>query len=309
MNKLVSLVQHLFGQNQSLNDTSPLSGPLEISDAPCPSYHSILDPLHFQHSLMVSIQVHFLRILLNAFPISSYLPFPNLSRVPLTHFLEALPCFFNKIGYVSTRFFKCSLSTIGFFFDCATFDLAAEDLELLQSLAKFFKSDVSLLYLRVHRPMYEVNLRTFSSVILGMSLNLKYRDFDFLMSSSDLYLPFLRFLHLYVDELSDSYTTGDECMSVLSESLKANSTIIELNLRSISIGNESVNALIEIITVNSTITKIDLSGNSLGGESLLLLAKALKSNFTINLIDLRDNCFVSDSEQLISESLRDRIEF
>ena len=69
-------------------------------------------------------------------------------------------------------------------------------------------------------------------------------------------------------------------MISLSDSLKSNSTLTELNLYQSSIGDSGARALSDSLKSNSTLTKLDLYENSIGDEPL---ANKIRESIAINL--------------------------
>ncbi|KAF9933676.1 hypothetical protein BGZ67_004171 [Mortierella alpina] len=82
---------------------------------------------------------------------------------------------------------------------------------------------------------------------------------------------------------------GKEKITDLAETLKTNSTLTTLDLRSNAIGDSGAKALGEALKTNSTLTTLDLTNNSIGDDGAKALGKALKTNSTLATLDLRGN--------------------
>ncbi|KAF9536888.1 hypothetical protein EC957_009435 [Mortierella hygrophila] len=79
---------------------------------------------------------------------------------------------------------------------------------------------------------------------------------------------------------------GDNGAVALPEALKANSALTTLNLGANSIGSDGAVALAEALKTNSTLTALDLYSNSIGDKGAVALSEALKANSTLTALDL-----------------------
>lgn len=79
---------------------------------------------------------------------------------------------------------------------------------------------------------------------------------------------------------------GDFGAEYIAESLKANSTLSELCLRTNNIGDEGVVKLAEALKLNKTLTKLDLSYNNIGDIGAQSIIDALRENKTLIAIDI-----------------------
>jgi len=70
---------------------------------------------------------------------------------------------------------------------------------------------------------------------------------------------------------------GDEGAKVIGESLKLNSTLTKLNLKSNEIGYEGAKVIFESLSLNSTLTQLDLYYEQFGDE-LDNISSLLKRN-------------------------------
>ncbi|KAG9064010.1 hypothetical protein KI688_004124 [Linnemannia hyalina] len=99
-------------------------------------------------------------------------------------------------------------------------------------------------------------------------------------------------------------TFGKKEFGILVESLKTNSTLTILSLRSNSIGDNGAQALSEALKTNSTLTALDLWGNSIEGYGAQALSEALKTNSTLTTLTLQHNSIGSNGAQALSEALK-----
>ncbi|KAJ3423717.1 leucine rich repeat family protein [Anaeramoeba flamelloides] len=75
-------------------------------------------------------------------------------------------------------------------------------------------------------------------------------------------------------------------MESLSEALKVNQTLIQLNLSENQIGNEGMDSLSHALILNQTLISLDLSGYLFGSKGIKSLSHALKYNQTLTKLDL-----------------------
>ena len=110
----------------------------------------------------------------------------------------------------------------------------------------------------------------------------------FFRSSSCSISTFISIIAIIIYLYSNSI--GNEGAIAISESLKLNHSIININLDDNNIGNEGVIAISEALKHNHTITEIDLSENyNIGNEGAIAISEGLKHNHTITNINLGSN--------------------
>ncbi|KAG0378852.1 hypothetical protein BGX24_002642, partial [Mortierella sp. AD032] len=98
--------------------------------------------------------------------------------------------------------------------------------------------------------------------------------------------------------------TGKKEIEMLAETLKTNSTLTTLNLRSNSIGEYGAMALAEALKTNSALTTLELIGNSIGGNGAVALAEALKTNSTLTTLELIGNSIEENGAVALAEALK-----
>ena len=81
---------------------------------------------------------------------------------------------------------------------------------------------------------------------------------------------------------------GDDGAGHLSEALKKNSTLKDLN-RASYIGAEGAKHFSEALKMNSTLKELQLSANNIRPSGAMHLSEALKKNSTLQTLDLNDN--------------------
>ncbi|KAF9431949.1 hypothetical protein BGZ76_011486 [Entomortierella beljakovae] len=86
--------------------------------------------------------------------------------------------------------------------------------------------------------------------------------------------------------------------------LKTNTTLTSLNLRTNSIGNEGTLALSEALKTNTALTTLDLQGNLIGNEGALALSGALKTNTTLTTLNLQGSMIRREGAIALSEALK-----
>ncbi|KAL0239497.1 hypothetical protein GEMRC1_009605 [Eukaryota sp. GEM-RC1] len=275
--------------------------------------HRLLQPIRLQFSLLVLVNSHFLNRIFK-FSLEEDLWDPHL---PFLLLIKKLPFFFEKLGYVSQRFFDSTYPSLQVLLETHTFPIASEQLSQLLSLASFFGANVRSLFLHVDRCFDPEALFSSRHVISGLKLNIELTsDFNFLNFSSPFFFPQLKRLDLFVGQDSDFDTDSDHQIIVLSESLLFNTTITDINLSRNFIGPkgavalelagveaEGAIALAEALKVNCSITKIKLRSNSIGSKGGIAIANSLKMNSTVTEISLNHNsiddvCMIALAEML-----------
>jgi len=82
---------------------------------------------------------------------------------------------------------------------------------------------------------------------------------------------------------------GDKGVEILSEGLKVNTSLTELDLRTNGISFRGVHDLCDVLSCNRTITKLDLSLNNFGSQVGRKLGEFLVNNRTLQKLNLRGN--------------------
>ncbi|KAJ3429688.1 leucine rich repeat family protein [Anaeramoeba flamelloides] len=98
-------------------------------------------------------------------------------------------------------------------------------------------------------------------------------------------------------------------MQPLSEALKVNQTLTNLNLECSWIDDEGMQALSESLKVNQTLTDLKLSDNPIENEGMNSLSEALKINRTLTQLDLSKNPMnydelEKDQEKIVEEFIQ-----
>ncbi|KAL0238155.1 hypothetical protein GEMRC1_012628 [Eukaryota sp. GEM-RC1] len=273
------------------------------------SYHSVTEsyqdvPLYasinFPESILVQICNHMTGIGLKR----SYGDYYDLQSMRLKLF-----CLFQKVGFVSLHFFKTTHISNKVFIESNSFYVHDTDLAQLLSFVSFFNAEVQSIFLNITSSDFE-HLPFRSNVVTGLRLNKNYlhylNNFNFLNSMSHSSFSCLKFLDCSHNSIYSGIEESNvvENILALAQTLKFNSTIIELNLCGNLFGDEGVTALAEALKINSSITNIDLSTNSIGPIGAVALADVLKVNSTITQIDLSNNFLEDEGAMALSEALK-----
>ncbi|KAL0238463.1 hypothetical protein GEMRC1_012936 [Eukaryota sp. GEM-RC1] len=260
-----------------------------------------------QQSILSLISLHLLKRLLNcSLDIYHYDPLTSLLRLK-----QELPTLFEKVGYVSQRFFDSTFAAMKFFFESNRFPITPQDLPIHYSLASLFKAEVESFYVWEKNSLNLIELAPYCNSIIGVTCGAKKDDdLDFLNCSSTFYFSRLKELDLCLDNVSlctklsevlkinSTLTTlslarnsvGDKGVVALAEGLKVNSTITDINFEVIPcseqfdfemISIQGAKALAEVLKVNSTISRLGLSLNAINDEAAIILANALKRNSSL----------------------------
>jgi len=89
----------------------------------------------------------------------------------------------------------------------------------------------------------------------------------------------------------------------LSEALKINRTVRELNLVGNNIGSEGAGALLEALKNNNTVTTLDLEGNNIGENNLQEIENLLERNRKMKDVYSGKNTNTDDIKMTLSFSL------
>ncbi|KAL0239625.1 hypothetical protein GEMRC1_009733 [Eukaryota sp. GEM-RC1] len=267
-----------------------------------PSLISSSNRLHFQQSLLILIQSHFLKRLLT---------FPDQKddrecHPPLSRLIKRLYSFFEKVGFVSQHFFESSFSAVKAFLETSTLEMNFDDLVLLSSITSFFKVDPLSVVLHVFWSFEAADLRQFtfsiSHVIISSGLKPYFAEFDESESecpfehscyanlhkifdkSSAFFLPRIRRLDIEICGAENSSST----FSAFCNFLLDNTTVVHLTVQIVSITTPQVHSLSEVFSSNNTLRTVTLSfaGDRLKDAKTLLLISALSNSSNITKIDL-----------------------
>ncbi|KAL0235834.1 hypothetical protein GEMRC1_002416 [Eukaryota sp. GEM-RC1] len=237
-------------------------------------------PMYFQQSLLVNIITNMLRILMKS-----------------THFLDErcfyfgglrklLPCFLQKVAYVSQRFFESTLISVKVLLQTYTPSVDDDDVmtefHQLFAFASFFNAEVNSVFLCLG--LYrEPDFSKYSHLITGLRLKRNTPHFDFLKPSSLLYLPRVRSL------LYSYFSVNHQCFIAFAGALAVNDTITAIDLEYASLGNRGAITLASALKSNTTVTKIMLLANRITSKGALALSEALSVNVALTNIDLSSN--------------------
>jgi NLR family CARD domain-containing protein 3 len=91
---------------------------------------------------------------------------------------------------------------------------------------------------------------------------------------------------------------------LLAEALKANTSLLELELGSNGAGAEGAVLLADALKHNSALERLDLSANGVGIGGAVLLAEAFKVNFTLTALELGANGVGAKGARMLAEVLK-----
>lgn len=86
-----------------------------------------------------------------------------------------------------------------------------------------------------------------------------------------------------------NYKMGPLGTEALSDALKVNKSLTNLDLRSNQIGASGAKALSDALEINTTLTKLDLTCNGVGTSEIRFLSKAIKINSSLTTLNLSCN--------------------
>ncbi|KAL0229422.1 hypothetical protein GEMRC1_014039 [Eukaryota sp. GEM-RC1] len=243
-----------------------------------------------QHSLLVSINIHLLRLLL--------IPYISVTygySCPLNSFKGKLTTFINKVGYVSDRFFNSAFVAVTVFLETNTFSIEPKHLSSLFSISSLFGAEVQSVFLQVNGEFTIDHFLVYSQIISGLEITVRNRnDLQFLNHSTN-YFPILKQLHVSVHP---------SISMALFKMLKVNSTVTSVNLRDNYIGDEGVRTLADALKVNTAVLRVNLWDNIVDVEGATALAEALKVNSTVTTVDLSSNCIGDEGARALAEALK-----
>ncbi|KAL0251961.1 hypothetical protein GEMRC1_001173 [Eukaryota sp. GEM-RC1] len=139
--------------------------------------------IHVEQSLLVHINSHLLRVL---FKYSLCVDYDVPDR-PFRRLREELPVFFEKIAYVSQRFFESALYSVKHFFQSNTLPIVSNDLLLLTLFSSLFKADTSSILFHITDSTEVEDIIGHSQIVSGL---------NFIVSMDDYFLTKFTFTRL-----------------------------------------------------------------------------------------------------------------
>ncbi|KAL0240902.1 hypothetical protein GEMRC1_006138 [Eukaryota sp. GEM-RC1] len=91
---------------------------------------------------------------------------------------------------------------------------------------------------------------------------------------------------------------------LLSEALKVNSSVSDINLGCNSVGDQGAMALAETLKVNSSLNTVNLWSNSIGDEGAIAMAEALKTNCSLSDLNLGANLIGEPGARALLDALK-----
>ena len=79
-------------------------------------------------------------------------------------------------------------------------------------------------------------------------------------------------------------------IEALSDCLKMNNLLVELNLSNIGIKDEGAEKLAEVIKENTTLQNLDISCNTIYSDGIKAISECLKANKTLRKLNISENC-------------------
>ncbi|KAL0246355.1 hypothetical protein GEMRC1_007567 [Eukaryota sp. GEM-RC1] len=257
----------------------------------------MLSPLHsLQQSLLVLLSSNLLRKLFKSHLSIDY----DDPRCSLRCLLRHFPSCFEKVGYVSKRFFESTFLAAHLFFESNTFPVVSRDIPLLSSIAALFAANIRSIFLIDGRKFKVEDLSYSFSSISGLSLRLHHDctiQFDFMIHSCPLHLLHLKKVDVLVYPMAS--------LSFFSKALSLNHTIRELNVYFYYFSFADSTAFEEVFSSNTTLTNVTISysplfpSDRLVDDEFRLLCIALEKSTVIELVDF-SGFSVADSNNLIS---------
>ena len=101
-------------------------------------------------------------------------------------------------------------------------------------------------------------------------------------------------------DLQHSVNFDDDCVTVLSEELKVNCSLIILDLGDCNISSKGVLTIAEMLQVNNTLQWIGLAGNKFSADDLIQVLMIIKNNTTLVMMAV-------DNELLLQEQVKKQL--
>jgi len=102
----------------------------------------------------------------------------------------------------------------------------------------------------------------------------------------------------------DENQINDQCVEYLCEAIEINNTIQKINLEHNKISDKGIKYLYKILQVNNAIQELNLGSNGIGDEGVEHLCKALEINNTVTKINLNYNLISSKGGRYLVELLK-----
>ena len=96
----------------------------------------------------------------------------------------------------------------------------------------------------------------------------------------------------------------DHLVMCLSECLKEDDTLQELNMSCNKITSEEAKMIGEAIKVNKTLKKLDIHGNSISDDGAAAISDGLKCNISLQELDMSVNKITSEGANMIGEAIK-----
>ena len=106
------------------------------------------------------------------------------------------------------------------------------------------------------------------------------------------------------DVWSFNVYNADHLVMCLSECLKEDDTLQELNISNSKITSEGANMIAEAIKVNKILKKLDIRGNSISDDGAAAISNGLKCNISLQELDMSFNKITSKGAKLIAEAIK-----
>ena len=97
---------------------------------------------------------------------------------------------------------------------------------------------------------------------------------------------------------------ADHLVMCLSECLKEDYTLQELNMSINKITNEGAKMIGEAIKVNKTLQKLDISGNSISDDVSSAISDGVKCNISLQELDMSSNKVTNEGAKMIGEAIK-----
>ena len=97
---------------------------------------------------------------------------------------------------------------------------------------------------------------------------------------------------------------SDDGAIVISESLKTNTTLIELDMSLNNITSKGASAIAEAIQVNTIVQRLFISWNEISDDGAIVFSECLKINTTLMELDMSGNNFTSKGVSAIAEAIQ-----
>ncbi|KAL0241023.1 hypothetical protein GEMRC1_006259 [Eukaryota sp. GEM-RC1] len=194
---------------------------------------------------------------------------------------KVISFFFDTVGYVSQRFFRCTFPAVKIFLEATTIPTSTE-LPKLSAFAAFFGSQINSVSLVLSRKSQPSNFTKYSSIITLLELSLFDAKWKSLLDhSSPHFLPRVTRVHCFHFSM--------ESVRLMCKSLKSNTVVTDLYFEMDSFSSTEATSLAEMFYSNTTLTNVKLSLHSryaLRDEDVSILFNSLGANCSVQQLDL-----------------------